>query len=164
MKTFLAKLMIIVAAVIFVFWSSVIYFTDKTSNADNISPLEHSIRISGLPPKSQQILKYSIQATFLSIMIFFLYSKKLAKSLASKKDFHRFLRWFRLFHNLLLVASVLSILEISFAITSLIPIQNVNSYYLWHSKLFTGCFSLYICISLFLLTDEYHKKLKAASQ
>ena len=152
MRMISVKLFFLLAFIMLILGTGLPYFINSPNINNEINSYEYSIRISGLSPKSNILLKILIIITFLSQAVFFFRLQKVAKQVSSENEMFLFERSFKLYQCLLHIAGVLSVIQIIFAISGLFSIGFFDKSYLSNSTLFDGFACLFIYISFFLLT------------
>jgi hypothetical protein len=154
-KPLLRYISIAFVIVLFILNFCVPRFIDKPQKIYKLSTYENSVRLSGLSPKSNLLLRVLIIAVIISLGILFFYFQKVGKSLTCEKDVFRFCRYWIMWRYLLFVAISLASVQTILAFCGLLQIEHITVPYIFHSQLFDGLGVLSIFVSFFIFMNDY---------
>jgi hypothetical protein len=161
---FSLKHMTIVAALaMFVLIALSPFVREKSRSFSDASPRQRSIERSGLPPRGDSLVRASLLVAVTCVAIVFFWSYKLDKSLATEGDVIRLRRRWKIFNFLLLVATLLAITQIAFAIFGLLKVHRISLASILHSSVIDGLMHLFIYISFFVFSREHIKIIQTIS-
>jgi hypothetical protein len=163
MKLSLTHTMIVAALAMFFLIALSPFVRERPRSLSDASPRQRSIARSGLPLRADLFFRGFSLIAITCVGAVFFWSNKLDQSLGTQDDVIRLRRHWKIYNFLLLIAVILAVIQIFFAILGLLTIEYLGLADILHSRILDGLMALFIYISFFAATRKHTKAIQRLS-